>query len=186
MSLHNSPRTFIVTGRPTPFMGLSPTSARSAHQTAPTKAKLSSQKRRPVFNAHFRHGQSNQQGPQRRGALDFGRAPNPCVPRRGWYVEQLSPLFIDLVPLSGSDLRECDSSLTCSVCDQIFTRPLHWPNATDLPSYPRVLRMRSTLVPVALVASAHSPHGTSMDMVSTLLSLERKARAMPSSIQYAG
>jgi fatty acid synthase subunit alpha, fungi type len=38
----------------------------------------------------------------------------------------------DLVPFSGSDLRECDGSLTRSVCDQIFTKSLHWPNATDL------------------------------------------------------
>jgi len=45
----------------------------------------------------------------------------------------LAPLFVDSVPFSGSDLRECDGSLTRSVCDQIFTRPLHWPNATDLP-----------------------------------------------------
>src|SRR5260221_13266158 len=79
------------------------------------------------------HGQGNQRGPQRRGALDFGRAPNPCVPHRGWYAEQLVSLFVDLVPFSGSDLRECDGSLTRSVCNQIFTRPLHWPNAADLP-----------------------------------------------------
>ena len=79
------------------------------------------------------HGQGNQRGPQWQGALDFGRAPNPCVPHRGWYAEQLVSLFVDLVPFSGSDLQECDGLLTHSVCDQIFTRPLHWPNAADLP-----------------------------------------------------
>ena len=35
--------------------------------------------------------------------------------------------------LSGSDLRAYDGSLTRSICDQIFTKPLHWPRATDLP-----------------------------------------------------
>jgi len=43
--------------------------------------------------------------------------------------------------------------------------------------------MRSTLVLVALVASAHSLHGTLMDVVSTLLSLERKAGAMSPSVR---
>ena len=45
----------------------------------------------------------------------------------------VSSLIRRLSSLLGSDLRECDGSLTRSVCDQIFTRPLHWPKATDLP-----------------------------------------------------
>jgi fatty acid synthase subunit alpha, fungi type len=35
--------------------------------------------------------------------------------------------------LVGSDLRTQTGSLTCSICNQIFTKPLHWPKATDLP-----------------------------------------------------
>ena len=38
-----------------------------------------------------------------------------------------------LFSLSGSDLRAHTGSLTRSVCDQIFTKALHWPKATDLP-----------------------------------------------------
>jgi fatty acid synthase subunit alpha, fungi type len=38
-----------------------------------------------------------------------------------------------LYSLSGSDLRLQTSSLTRSVCDQIFTKALHWPKATNLP-----------------------------------------------------
>ena len=39
----------------------------------------------------------------------------------------------ELYSLSGSDLRADTGSLTRSVCDQIFTKALHWPKATDLP-----------------------------------------------------
>lgn len=38
-----------------------------------------------------------------------------------------------LYPLSGSDLRAHTGSLTHSVCDQIFTKALHWPKVTDFP-----------------------------------------------------
>lgn len=33
----------------------------------------------------------------------------------------------------GSDLRELSTSLTCALCDQIFTLPIHWAQATDFP-----------------------------------------------------
>ena len=38
-----------------------------------------------------------------------------------------------LYSLSGSDLRADTGSLTRSICDQIFTTALHWPNASNLP-----------------------------------------------------
>ena len=31
----------------------------------------------------------------------------------------------------GSDMRELKSSITRSLCDQIFTSPIHWPKATN-------------------------------------------------------
>ena len=31
----------------------------------------------------------------------------------------------------GSDMRKLKSSITRSLCDQIFTSPIHWPKATD-------------------------------------------------------
>jgi len=34
---------------------------------------------------------------------------------------------------NGSDLRAQTGSLTRSVCDQIFTKALHWPKATGIP-----------------------------------------------------
>jgi fatty acid synthase subunit alpha len=34
----------------------------------------------------------------------------------------------------GSDLRTLKTSLTCSLCDQIFTSPTHWAKATEFPS----------------------------------------------------
>jgi fatty acid synthase subunit alpha len=37
-----------------------------------------------------------------------------------------------LKTLLGSDLRSHAGSLTCSICDQIFIKPLHWPKATNL------------------------------------------------------
>jgi fatty acid synthase subunit alpha, fungi type len=49
-------------------------------------------------------------------------------------VGQESDFFnSSLICLLGSDLRTQTGSLTRSICDQIFTKPLHWPKATDLP-----------------------------------------------------
>ena len=31
----------------------------------------------------------------------------------------------------GSDMHELKSSITHSLCDQIFTLPIHWPKATN-------------------------------------------------------
>ena len=31
----------------------------------------------------------------------------------------------------GFDMRELKSSITCSLCDQIFTLPIHWSKATN-------------------------------------------------------
>jgi fatty acid synthase subunit beta len=33
----------------------------------------------------------------------------------------------------GLDLREHSGSITRSLCEQIFTSPIHWPKATDFP-----------------------------------------------------
>jgi len=33
----------------------------------------------------------------------------------------------------GSDMRETKSFLTCSLCEQIFTSPIHWTKATNFP-----------------------------------------------------
>jgi fatty acid synthase subunit alpha len=42
--------------------------------------------------------------------------------------------FVDSAPFSFRlGLQAHAGSLTCSICDQIFTKPLHWPKATDLP-----------------------------------------------------
>jgi fatty acid synthase subunit alpha len=38
-----------------------------------------------------------------------------------------------LIFVSGTDLRECNESLTRSLCDQIFTQPIHWTTATAFP-----------------------------------------------------
>jgi fatty acid synthase subunit alpha, fungi type len=32
-----------------------------------------------------------------------------------------------------SDMHKLKSSITCSLCDQIFTSPIHWTKATNLP-----------------------------------------------------
>lgn len=36
-------------------------------------------------------------------------------------------------PTIGSDLRSLTSSVTRSLCDQIFTAPIHWTKATNFP-----------------------------------------------------
>lgn len=38
-----------------------------------------------------------------------------------------------VVSLAGSDLRSLSTSLVTSLCDQIFTSPIHWNKATSFP-----------------------------------------------------
>lgn len=42
-------------------------------------------------------------------------------------------LFIDDFVFIGSDLRNLSSSITRSLCEQIFTSPIHWAKATNFP-----------------------------------------------------
>jgi hypothetical protein len=76
--------------------------------------------------------------------------------------------------LSGSDLRAHTGSLTRPICDQIFTKALHWPKATDLPE-------DTTHAVNFGAASAHLLRATLMVVVFELLLLEREARETPSS-----
>ena len=51
----------------------------------------------------------------------------------GGYSNLLAYSLTQLYSLSGSDLRAQTGLSTRSVCDQIFTKALHWPKAMDIP-----------------------------------------------------
>lgn len=146
VSLHNGPRTFIVTGPPRALYGLVTNLRKVRAPNGADQSKVEFSKRKPVFSARFLvvgvpfHSQYLQ------GATD--KVVNDDLDGEElWTPEGLHVpvyhtedgglikwfLYSSLIYLPGSDLRTYTGSLTRSICDQIFTKPLHWPKATDLP-----------------------------------------------------
>ncbi|KAF8271214.1 fatty acid synthase [Lactarius quietus] len=108
VSLHNGPRTFIVTGPPRALYGLVTNLRKIRAPNGVDQSKIEFSKRKPdkVIDEDL-HGEEL------------------------WTPEELQiPVYNTE---DGSDLRTHTGSLTRSICDQIFTKPLHWPKATDLP-----------------------------------------------------
>ncbi|KAF8969171.1 fatty acid synthase [Flammula alnicola] len=130
VSLHNGPKAFVVTGPSKALFGLV-TSLR--HIKAPSGAdqsKVPFSQRKPVFSIRF---------------LVVG------VPYHSQYLVDATEKLIEedlegeelwdakdlKIPVynteDGSDMRQLSSSITRSLCEQIFTSPIHWTKATDFP-----------------------------------------------------
>ncbi|KAI9439787.1 fatty acid synthase [Lactarius indigo] len=130
VSLHNGPRTFIVTGPPRALYGLVTNLRKIRAPNGVDQSKVEFSKRKPVFNARFLvvgvpfHSQYLQ------GAADK-LIDEDLHGEELWTPEELQiPVYHTE---DGSDLRTHTGSLTRSICDQIFTKSLHWTKATDLP-----------------------------------------------------
>ncbi|KAF6759889.1 fatty acid synthetase alpha subunit [Ephemerocybe angulata] len=130
ISLHNGPKTFVVTGPPKALFGLV-TSLRKVKAASGTdQSKIPFSQRKPVFSIRF---------------LVVG------VPYHSAYLAELTEELIEddlegeelwqakdlKIPVynteDGSDLRELSTSITRSLCEQIFTSPIHWSKATNFP-----------------------------------------------------
>ena len=146
VSLHNGPRTFIVTGPPRALYGLVTNLRKVRAPNGVDQSKVEFSKRKPVFGARFLvvgvpfHSQYLQGAADK--VIDEDLHGEELWTPEGLQIpvyntedgeSHIWMLICWLMVFLGSDLRTHTSSLTRSICDQIFTKPLHWPRATDLP-----------------------------------------------------
>lgn len=147
VSLHNGPRNFIITGPPRALYGLVANLRKIRAPSGSDQSKVEFSKRKPVFSARFLvvgvpfHSQYLRDATDKvihedLNGEELWTTEGLRIPvyhtEDGRLSDQLS--FVDSpLLLTGSDLRAHAGSLTRSICDQIFTKPLHWPKATNLP-----------------------------------------------------
>ncbi|KAL5526485.1 FAS2 [Sanghuangporus sanghuang] len=128
VSLYNGPRTFVVTGPPKSLYGLVASLRKVRAPPGLDQSKIPFSQRKPVFSARF---------------LAVG------VPYHSAYLNDVTDRVLEdlneelwtpadiSIPVynteDGSDLRELTTSVTRSLCDQIFTKPIRWALATSFP-----------------------------------------------------
>ncbi|KAJ7060332.1 hypothetical protein C8F01DRAFT_1220130 [Mycena amicta] len=119
VSLHNGPRAFVVTGP-----------ARSLYGLVTSLCKTPFSQRKPVFSVRFLVVGV----PYHSGYLAGQAEKIMTEDLKGeelWTVDELQiPVFNTE---DGSDLRQLSTSITQSLCEQIFTKPIHWSAATNFP-----------------------------------------------------
>ncbi|KAF8896473.1 fatty acid synthetase alpha subunit [Infundibulicybe gibba] len=129
ISLYNGPRAHVVTGPARSLYGLVTSLRKVRAPSGADQSKIPFSQRKPVFSVRF---------------LVVG------VPYHSQYINGVADQVIandlkeelweptDLkIPVynteDGSDLRELSTSITRSLCEQIFTSPIHWVKATNFP-----------------------------------------------------
>ncbi|PPQ94469.1 hypothetical protein CVT25_001102 [Psilocybe cyanescens] len=130
VSLHNGPKAFVVTGPSKALFGLVTSLRKVKASTGLDQSKVPFSQRKPVFSIRF---------------LVVG------VPYHSEYMSEATEKLIkedledeelwqakDLkIPVynteDGSDMRDLKTSITRSLCEQIFTSPIHWTKATAFP-----------------------------------------------------
>jgi fatty acid synthase subunit alpha, fungi type len=141
-SLHNGPKTFVVTGPSKALFGLVTGTERArSKQNAVLPAK-------PVFSIRFLLVGVPYHSEYLNGVADLVAEedldheelwePNDLkIPvsntENGNYFFLHLGAYMLIYILIGSDMRELKSSVTRSLCDQIFTSPIHWTKATNFP-----------------------------------------------------
>ncbi|KAJ3517947.1 hypothetical protein NLJ89_g178 [Agrocybe chaxingu] len=130
ISLHNGSKAFVVTGPPKALFGLV-TSLRKVKATSGLdQSKIPFSQRKPVFSVRFLvvgapyHSEYLAEATARVVEEDLEGEDL-------WEAKELQ------VPVynteDGSDMRELKTSITRSLCEQIFTSPIHWTKATNFP-----------------------------------------------------
>ncbi|KAF8206176.1 fatty acid synthase [Mycena galopus ATCC 62051] len=122
VSLHNGPRAFVVTGPARSLYGL------VTHCAKFSKTPFS--QRKPVFSVRFLVVGVPYHSAYLSGATEKLIAED-LAGEELWKAEELKiPVFNTE---DGTDLRRLSTSLTQSLCEQIFTKPIHWSTATNFP-----------------------------------------------------
>ncbi|GBE87869.1 fatty acid synthase [Sparassis crispa] len=130
ISLYNGSKAFVVTGPPRALFGLVNSLRKVRAPSGLDQSKVPFSQRKPVFSVRF---------------LVVG------VPFHSHYLEGMTKKMFEedlegeelwtkeelAIPVynteDGSDLRKLSTSLTCALCDLIFTLPIHWDKATNFP-----------------------------------------------------
>ncbi|KAH8822971.1 fatty acid synthase [Flagelloscypha sp. PMI_526] len=125
VSLHNGAKAFVVTGPAKALHGLV-TNLRKLRAAGQDQNKVPFSQRKPVFSARFLVVGVPYHSDYLTGVTD------KVMEDLGEELWTPSDLEVPVFNTEdGSDLRDVTSSLTRSICDQIFTQPIHWTVATN-------------------------------------------------------
>ncbi|THH15787.1 hypothetical protein EW146_g4747 [Bondarzewia mesenterica] len=130
ISLHNGTKAFVITGPPRALYGLVTSLRKVRAPSGLDQSKVPFSQRKPVFFVRFLvvgvpyHSEYLRSATEKVYETDLNG-------EELWTPEQLRiPVYHTE---DGSDLRKLTTSLTRSICDQVFTSPLHWQTATEFP-----------------------------------------------------
>ncbi|KAL0065236.1 fatty acid synthase alpha subunit Lsd1 [Marasmius tenuissimus] len=130
VSLHNGPRTFVVNGPARALYGLVVNLRKIRAQSGQEQSKIAFSQRKPVFSVRFLpvnapyHSKYLRPATQKLVEEDLKGDPL-------WKSDELRiPVFNTE---DGSDMRSSTVPIARSLCDQIFTSPIHWSKATNFP-----------------------------------------------------
>ncbi|KAI0069452.1 hypothetical protein K474DRAFT_1574063, partial [Panus rudis PR-1116 ss-1] len=130
ISLHNGPRAFVATGPPRALYGLVTNLRKVRAPSGLDQSKIPLSQRKPVFNVRFLVVNIPYHSEYLSGATDE-MFDDDLEGQELWTPADLAiPVFHSE---TGADLRTLKGSLTKSLCDQIFTLPIHWTKATNFP-----------------------------------------------------
>lgn len=130
VSLHNGPKTFVVTGPARALYGLVTHLRKVRAPSGLDQSKVPFSQRKPVFAVRFLVVGVPYHSEYLAGVTKK-MFEEDLEGEELWTKEDLGIAVYHTE--NGSDLRELSTSLTCALCDQIFTLPIHWAQATDFP-----------------------------------------------------
>ncbi|RPD59601.1 fatty acid synthase [Lentinus tigrinus ALCF2SS1-6] len=129
VSLHNGPKAFVVTGPARALYGLVTHLRKVRAPSGLDQSKIPFSQRKPVFSVRFLVIGVPYHSQYLEGATDD--IMDDLENQELWKKEDLGiPVYHTE---NGSDLRTVSTSLTRALCDQIFTLPIHWSQATNFP-----------------------------------------------------
>lgn len=149
VSLHNGSKAFVVTGSPKALFGLVTSLRKVKASSGLDQSKIPFSQRKPVFSIRFLvvgvpYHSDYMTGVTDTVLKDLGnedlwdmddlKIPVYKTDDGESLVSILARIYdvCDLI-VTGSDLRYVNSSLTRSLCEQIFTSSIHWTKATNFP-----------------------------------------------------
>ncbi|KAF8638240.1 hypothetical protein AX17_002262 [Amanita inopinata Kibby_2008] len=129
ISLHNGPRAFVITGPARSLHGLVTSLRKVRAPTGADQSKIPFSQRKPAFSIRFLVVGVPYHSGYLHGAVE--KVLEDLGEEELWQSSDLKiPVFNTE---DGSDMRDLKSSITRSLCDQIFTSPIHWTRATNFP-----------------------------------------------------
>ncbi|KAJ6477506.1 fatty acid synthase, partial [Mycena sanguinolenta] len=129
VSLHNGPRAFVVTGPARSLFGLVTHLRKIRAPSGLDQSKTPFSQRKPVFSARFLAVGVPYHSGYLAGATE--KLIEDLGGEELWKTGDLKiPVFNTE---DGTDLRQLSTSITKSLCEQVFTKPVHWTAATNFP-----------------------------------------------------